>query len=77
MVVVGMAVGADLMLPPSMQADVIDVDTARTGEQHTGFYFAIWALATKIALSIALGVGFVILGFVGFDKGDVSQPAQV
>jgi Na+/melibiose symporter-like transporter len=77
MVVVGMAVGADLMLPPSMQADVIDVDTARTGEQHTGFYFAIWALATKIALSIALGVGFVILGFVGFDKGDISEPAQV
>jgi Na+/melibiose symporter-like transporter len=77
MIVVGMAVGADLMLPPSMQADVIDVDTARTGEQHTGFYFAVWALATKIALSVALGVGFVILGFVGFKKGDVSPPAQV
>jgi Na+/melibiose symporter-like transporter len=77
MVVVGMAVGADLMLPPSMQADVIDVDTARTGEQHTGFYFAVWALATKIALSVALGVGFVLLGLVGFDKGEISPPAQV
>lgn len=75
MVFAGMAVGADLMLPPSMQSDVVDLDTARTGEQHTGFYFAIWALATKVALSIALGLGFVILGAVGFDKGHVSEPA--
>lgn len=77
MILAGMAVGADLMLPPSMQSDVIDVDTARTGEQHTGFYFAIWALATKLALSVALGLGFVILGAVGFDKGHVSEKTVV
>lgn len=70
MMLAGMSVGADLMLPVSMQADVIDVDTARTGEQHTGFYFASWALANKVALSIALGLGFVLLGLVGYDKGD-------
>lgn len=69
MAIAGVSVGADLMLPVSMQADVIDVDTARTGEQHTGFYFASWALANKIALSIALGFGFVALGLAGFDKG--------
>lgn len=81
MILAGMSVGADLMLPVSMQADVIDVDTARTGEQHTGFYFASWALANKIALSIALGIGFVLLGIVGYDKGDRSAdpltPAEV
>lgn len=81
MILAGMSVGADLMLPVSMQADVIDVDTARTGEQHTGFYFASWALANKVALSIALGLGFVLLGLVGYDKGDHSgdslTPAQV
>ena len=70
MIFAGMSVGADLMLPVSMQADVIDVDTARTGEQHTGFYFASWALANKIALSVALAVGFLLLGVVGYDKGD-------
>lgn len=77
MVFAGMAVGADLMLPPSMQSDVVDLDTARTGEQHTGFYFAIWALATKLALSIALGTGLIILGAVGFKKGEVSEPAAI
>ena len=81
MILAGMSVGADLMLPVSMQADVIDVDTARSGEQHTGFYFASWALANKIALSIALGIGFVLLGLVGYDKGDRAgdpiTPAEV
>ncbi len=74
MVFTGMAVGADLMLPPSMQADVIDVDTAKSGEQHTGFYFAIWALATKVALSIALGLSLVLLAASGFKttRTDVS-----
>ena len=66
MLFTGLAVGADLMLPPSMQADVIDVDTAKSGEQHTGFYFAIWALATKVALSVALGLSLAILAAFGF-----------
>ncbi len=72
MIVAGLAVGADLMLPPSMQADVIDVDTAKSGEQHTGFYYAIWALATKLALSVALGLSLVALWMFGF-KVDVAD----
>lgn len=80
MLFTGLAVGADLMLPPSIQADVIDVDTARSGEQHTGFYFAIWALATKIALSVAMGLSLVVLGAMGFKteaKVNVSPAEQL
>jgi GPH family glycoside/pentoside/hexuronide:cation symporter len=80
MLFTGLAVGADLMLPPSIQADVIDVDTARSGEQHTGFYFAIWALATKIALSVAMGLSLVVLGSMGFkteSKINVSPAEQL
>jgi len=79
MALAGMSVGADLMLPVSMQADVIDVDTARTGEQHTGFYFASWALANKIALSVALGFGFLLLWMAGFHKtiDDIKPPAAI
>jgi Na+/melibiose symporter-like transporter len=78
MVFTGLAVGADLMLPPSMQADVIDVDTARSGEQHTGFYFAIWALATKVALSVALGLSLVLLAASGFkvERNDSVSPTE-
>jgi Na+/melibiose symporter-like transporter len=62
-----LALGADLVLPPAIQADVIDVDTAATGEQRSGLYFAAWGLATKLALALAVGVAFPLLGATGFD----------
>lgn len=66
-VATGLALGADLSLPPSMQADVIDVDEAKTGEQRAGLYFALWGVATKLALAIAVGVAFPVLAWSGFD----------
>ncbi len=65
----GFALGADLMLPPAIQADVIDVDTAASGEQRSGLYFAAWGLATKLALALAVGAAFPLLGYAGFDPG--------
>ncbi len=57
----GLAFGADLALPASMQADVVDVDTASGGGQRTGLYFALWAMATKLALALAVGIAFPLL----------------
>ncbi len=71
----GLLLGFDLVLPPSMQADVIDNDTAVTGSQRTGMYFAAWALATKLSLAAALGVTFPMLSLLGFDPAqDRSSP---
>ncbi|CDO61253.1 MFS/sugar transport protein [Candidatus Phaeomarinobacter ectocarpi] len=67
----GFAVGADLVLPAAIQADVVDVDTADTGEQRTGLYFALWSLATKLSLALAAGVAFPLLAFVGFQADTV------
>ncbi len=66
----GFAVGADLVLPAAIQADVVDVDTAETGEQRTGLYFALWSLATKLSLALAAGLAFPLLDLAGF-RGDV------
>lgn len=66
-VLTGFALGADLMLPPSIQADVVDVDTAASGEQRSGFYFALWALAQKAALALAVGIAFPLLSLAGFE----------
>jgi glycoside/pentoside/hexuronide:cation symporter, GPH family len=68
-VVTGFAVGADLVLPASLQADVIDVDTAASGEQRSGIYLAIWSLATKLALALAVGIAFPALALMGYDPG--------
>ena len=66
-VVTGLALGADVILPASIQADVIDVDTAASGQQRAGLYMALWALATKLALAAAVGIAFPLLGAAGFD----------
>ena len=61
----GLALGADLALPPSMQADVVDVETARTGAARTGLYFALWGMATKLSLALAVGIAFPALDWAG------------
>ena len=63
----GLALGADMALPPAIQADVIDVDTAETGEYRAGVFFAIWSVATKAAVGISLAIAWAILSAVGFD----------
>ncbi len=66
-VATGLALGADVILPASLQADVIDVDTAASGEERAGLYLSLWALATKLALAAAVGLAFPLLGAAGFD----------
>jgi Na+/melibiose symporter-like transporter len=67
MMLKGSAVGALVFLPASMAADVVDLDTLRTGEQRTGLYFSLWGMVNKAA--VALGVfaatnGVALFGFV-------------
>jgi GPH family glycoside/pentoside/hexuronide:cation symporter len=64
----GLLVGFDLALPPAIQADVIDYDTAKSGEQRSGLYFAAWGLATKLSLALSVGLVFPILAWSGFDS---------
>lgn len=66
-VLTGLALGADLALPSAIQADVIDVDRIATGTRRSGLYFALWGLATKLSLALAVGLAFPLLGLAGFD----------
>lgn len=65
-VATGICLGFDLSLPASIQADVIDVDTAASGEQRSGLYFAAWSLATKLSLAAGVGIVFPLLALFGF-----------
>jgi len=71
----GAALGADLSLPPAMQADVIDLDALRTGRRREGVFFALWGMGTKGALALAVGLAFPVLGWVGFDARAESNDA--
>lgn len=68
-ILTGIALGADLALPPALQADVVDVDTLRTGGRRAGLFFAAWSMATKASLALAVGIAFPSLDAFGFDPG--------
>ncbi len=65
-IVTGMGLGADLSLPPALQADVIDFDHLRSGRARAGLFFALWSMSTKLALALAVGITFPLLEFLGF-----------
>jgi Na+/melibiose symporter-like transporter len=62
----GLALGADLALPPSLLADVID---RAENERATGAYFGLWTLATKLNLALAAGVALPLLAALGYAPG--------
>ncbi len=64
----GSAIGALAALPAAMAADVVDVDTARTGEQRAGAYFSIWSMTRKAAYAIGITVGTGSAVLFGFDS---------
>ncbi|WP_439573215.1 MFS transporter [Phreatobacter sp.] len=66
-IVTGAALGADLALPPAMQADVVDFDRLRHGEERTGTYFAVWLAVTKAAAALSAGLGLAGVAAAGFD----------
>ncbi|MEQ8166343.1 MAG: MFS transporter, partial [Alphaproteobacteria bacterium] len=75
--VTGAALGADLFLPPSMQADVVDYDTWQTGEKRAGLFFALWSMVTKISMAAAVGIAFPLLGWAGFEAGGGNSTDQL
>ncbi len=68
-VLTGLALGADVVLPAAIQADVIDIDTAATGQERAGLFLGVWALASKLALAAGVGIAFPLLALAGFDPG--------
>lgn len=62
----GFAFGGLQFLPIAMLADVVDVDTVRSGGRRAGTYFAILGLSEKLAAAIATGVALNIVGLLGF-----------
>ena len=62
----GIALGADLALPPSILADVIERDQSSGRE---GAYFGVWNLVTKLNLALAAGLALPALAWAGYVPG--------
>jgi GPH family glycoside/pentoside/hexuronide:cation symporter len=66
-IVSGLALGADLALPPALLAAVI-ADAGHSG-QREGAYFGAWNWATKINLALAAGIALPLLHRLGYTPG--------
>ncbi len=64
---IGATDGGSSFLLQSMMADVVDSDTAKSGRQQTGAFFAVMETATKLAPALATLALFPVLQAVGFD----------
>jgi Na+/melibiose symporter-like transporter len=71
----GLALGADLSLPPSILADVIDHDPRGPQTQAQGAYFGLWNLVTKLNLALAAGIALPALAVLGYEPGAASRSA--
>ena len=65
-VATGVCLAADRVLPPAMQADVADIEKARSGRRPAGVLVAMLGLLSKLAYALAVGVAFAVLDRVGF-----------
>ena len=64
--VTGFLAGSFWVIPNSMKADVIDIDRLETGEDRTAWYFAVWSLATKVALTVGPAIALWLLSLTSY-----------
>ncbi|MEL0068532.1 MAG: MFS transporter [Gammaproteobacteria bacterium] len=60
-IITGLMAGADLNLPPSMLADLVDQDEQDNNSRRTGVYYAVWGTTSKLTFAIAIGIAFPLL----------------
>lgn len=70
----GLTFGADLALPPSMLADVID-EREDQDKVSTASYFSVWNVTAKLSTALAPGIAFPLLDAWGYGKGDTDSVA--
>ena len=78
-IVTGFAAGGFAALPNSMKADVIDLDTLKTGENRAALFFSTYSFTAKLSGSLGGSLGLFGLAFIGFNsvEPELNTPEQL
>jgi len=66
-IVSGLSLGADMAFPTAIQSDLVQ-KSKKYEKNISGLLFGIWTMITKLSLSFAVALSFMILGFFNFDS---------
>lgn len=72
-VISGLGMGGTIVLPSSMQADVIDYDQLQSGARREGRYVALWSMSRKLAAAAGIAVALPLLQLAGYQPGAAAQ----
>jgi Na+/melibiose symporter-like transporter len=74
----GLCLGADLLIPMSIQADLIDHHQMKFDENMSGVMFSILTFLNKLSFALASIIIFGVLGLLNFDTNElVSKESKI
>lgn len=71
-----LGLGGILALPPSMQADTIDLDELDSGVRREGQFLGLWSIARKGAQAAGAAACFGVLALAGYSPEAETQPQR-
>ena len=76
--ITGFCLGADLIIPPSIQADITDWHRSKFGEDISGVLFSIITFLNKFAFAVVSIFVFGIMGVLDFDAdGEINTNVRL
>ena len=73
--VLGFVFSCVYILPTSILADIVDYETATSGEERAGIYMAALNLVMKLGLALGVGIAYGFLDITGFDAAATTHIA--
>ena len=71
-IISGLCLSADLILPASIQANIINQEQKKDNKVLVGKIYSVWSLIQKLTLALSAGVCLPLLGYFGFNPSEVN-----
>ena len=71
-IISGFCLSADLIIPSSIQADIIYKEQLRDKKILVGKIYSVWSLIQKLSLALSAGVCLPLLGYFGFNPSETN-----
>jgi GPH family glycoside/pentoside/hexuronide:cation symporter len=75
-VLAGIGVSAAHVIPWAIIPDAVEYGELKTGKRYEGMFYSLISLAQKVASSIAIPLGLLVLGSTGYIPNSATQPPR-